>query len=106
MKNIKEEEFEVEIEKLLERIEKVEHNNKITVELIDWCLTQLKKDKEHDLSDEISENLTYIELISALLSSKKELYKIYDSLFNIIDERFDGLRAVEFKYRIDECRGY
>ena len=36
-------------------------------EAVDFCLTQLYSDREHTLDDEVCHNLTYEELIGALL---------------------------------------
>ena len=47
--------------------------NEYALNLIDFCLEQLYKDKKHVVTDEIVEDLTFEELIGALIRAKDEL---------------------------------
>ena len=47
-------------------------------EAVDFCLTQLYCDNEHNLVEEVCRNLTYEELIGALLLARDALDAIND----------------------------
>ena len=44
-----------------------------TLQVVTFCLTQLFKDEEHERTDEISDKLTYEEVIGALLKARDEI---------------------------------
>jgi len=52
------------------------------IECIDFCLLRLKKDKKHEIGEEVVKDLTYEELLGALLSAKDEI-KLLERRLNI-----------------------
>lgn len=47
------------------------------------CLSQLYADEEHEIEDEIVNNLTFEELIGALLLARDEISRLEDEIYTL-----------------------
>jgi hypothetical protein len=55
--------------------------NDTALTCVDFCLRQLYADQKTEITSEVVENLTFEELLGALLSARDELQEIENNLF-------------------------